>query len=233
MNYSNPRWTTLPLLLMLAFATSAAQAQNARTARNLTDTELQLTADEQQIQDEQFTERRTESVAEKYRDLLTRDAVPITPSERGDPMIIPFIYEKVMLEELGKRLEDALLAGNNNLASVVAKNIVRQFPGSPEATRAREVLVNLIDNSSGGDTGPTTNFPVPELDAWVRANTRSILYDSRDPRVLIDTHVLGRGATVPGYANHVIEDIRTDAVIYRVSNEYQTRTFEVTVNSGF
>jgi len=192
---------------------------------------LELSDEEKKIESELITEKKTESVAEKYRELLTRDALPIKPSERGDPMVVPFINDKVVLEQLMKRMEESLAANRNNEAMVFAKNIARQFSGTPEAERALIVVADLSSGTSGSTQVDGVAQTV-ELDKWVRSNTRAILFDSEDPLVLVGTETLRVGDSVPGYTNHVVEEIRNDSVVYRVSNEYQTRTFEIVVNSG-
>jgi hypothetical protein len=229
------------MLVLMAFlvpapATVSAQRtiqfEGEEPTRELSEEELELTTEEELLAKELMQENRAVNVAEQYKSLLTRDAVVIRPSERGDPMVVPFIADKVLLEQMLNRMEESYATGDYEKAVVFAKSLIKQFPQTDEAGRAKELLAIVLDSDADGDVPLTADSNVPRLDPWVKANTSSILYDGADSIVMIGFEILRIGDTVPDHPDHVVEEINPNSVIFRVSNEFQTKQIELQVSGN-
>lgn len=217
----------LTLLTGLLLCTAAmAPAQSSRGQ--------QFTAEEMEFINA-LDDDTTQSVLvhENFAEIMHRTAIPIIPSEKGDPMVIPFIRDEAVREQALTRMNEAYSQGRREEAMALARYLVVNFPTSEEAGSAQSLIEVLESTKTDGPTPPTApsgNDPV--LPGFVSTNTKMILTSSTGNQVMVGFDILREGDTVPRYDNVVVEEIRSTEVVYKVTNEFMTKTFVVNVNPG-
>lgn len=195
---------------------------------------LSQTEEEQEIIRNLLGDRKTTEVHEIFPELLQRGAIPIPPSEKGDPMVIPFVKDEAVRADLLTRMNEAAEAARNSEALAIARHLVINFPTSPEAEKA-QVLIEVL--AAGGDTTTTIERPVtdgkqPVLPTFVATNTKMILTSPTGNQVMVGYHILREGDPVPDHPTVVVEEIRATEVVYKVSNEFMSKTFVVSVQGN-
>jgi hypothetical protein len=171
-------------------------------------------------------------VHENFASIMQRSAIPIIPSEKGDPMVIPFIRDEAVREQAVTRMNEAYSQGRREEALALARYLVINFPTSEEAGAA-QTLIEVLE--TGGDTGIreiSNTGQEPPLPSFVSTNTKMILTSSTGNQVMVGYDILREGDSVPQYGNVVVEEIRTNEVVYKVTNEFMSKTYVVSVNAN-
>src|SRR5690606_27386890 len=123
-------------------------------------------------------------------------------------MIIPWVREQVVLEELQEEVNRLRTSGtpeNLQKALEISRRAIEQYGGNPNAQWARQaeasLLVALRSPDEQQDETPVEIVQGPsitevELPAWIRQNTMGVLFDQDSPadsRAVVGTSILGPG----------------------------------------
>lgn len=168
-----------------------------------------------------------------YPELLTRGAIPIPPSEKGDPMVIPFIRDEAVRQDALARMNEAVETGRRSEALALARHLVTVFPTSEEAAKA-QVVIETLSSGQGGPTRTevTAATDTITLPTFISTNTKMILTSPTGNQVMVGYNILREGDPVPDHPNVVVEEIRSGEVVYKVSNEFMSKTFVVSVHGN-
>lgn len=158
--------------------------------------------------------------------------------EGVDPMIIPWIREKIKAEEM---LEDAKIALANkdyDKSLALLKRLQEELPNTTEGqgaaaevarvNKAKEdaLLAALPKGDEELPVAPIINEPV--LPKWVSDNTTGILM-SPNPQVLVGNDFLGIGDSVPRFRGVTVKAIRNAEVVY----VFNQKEFTLQVDGSF
>jgi len=158
--------------------------------------------------------------------------------EGVDPMIIPWIREKIKAEEM---LEDAKIAlANKDFDKSVAllKRLQEELPNTVEGQGAASEIarVNKAKEDSLVAATPKGEEELPEspiisepvLPKWVSDNTTGVLI-SPVPQVLVGNDFLGVGDSVPRFRGVTVKAIRNAEVVYL----FNQKEFTLQVDGSF
>jgi hypothetical protein len=186
-------------------------------------------ADESDVALRLLADDKAVDIVTSYPQLLQRSAIPIRPSSKGDPMVIPFIKEEYIRKQALEKMAEAVDKNRQQEALALARYLVRTYPGSPEATQAQNIIEIYENNKPSDVIKPDDSLTGPDLPPWVQTNTRSILYDPEDPIVMVGTEYYREGQPLREYPNIVIEKINADDVVYKVTNEFASKLISVSI----
>ncbi len=164
------------------------------------------------------------------------------------PMIIPWVREQVVLEELQEevsRLRSTGTPENLQKALEISRRATEQYGANPNAAWAREAEASLLvalRSPEDRDQEPIQIVDAPAtedvtLPAWIRENTLGVMFDSNDPgrsMALVGRDLLNPGQRVPRYSQVVVKEIGQSKVENRVEDgyvvfEFRNREFMVPV----
>jgi len=194
---------------------------------------MEASPEQQAILARLLGEQKTVNIAEIHPEMLQRDAVPVIPSQKGDPMIIPFIKEEYVRKQATERMNAAMEANNHDEARQMAQYLTRTFPGTKEAEAAQTVLT--VIGTGNSDTFTPVSTPQgnePTLPSWVAQNTKTIFFAESGSSVIVGTQICDEGDQLDEYPNVTVEEIRANEVIFKVSNDFMTKTYSVLVPTG-
>jgi len=157
--------------------------------------------------------------------MLTPGAVAIIPAVKGDPMDLSFFERDEKLSRLGRAMEAALEESDYKLAADHAKAIIAMAPGDEQRTRARVVL-ELAERMLEVELPEPPKNPTAMLQLR-RDQILAVSVDSDDAIVMIGPDILRVGDAIPGLSGHVVDSVSRANIGVRVSNEYETRRFEI------
>jgi hypothetical protein len=154
--------------------------------------------------------------------------------EGVDPMIIPWVRDRIMAQE---RFEEATVATANkdfDKAIEILKVIREKFPNTEEGQKAPSEMekVQLLKKAAAvppderGNTTPVID--AASLPEWVRKNTSAIMLGN-SPVVLVGNDFLRSGDSVPRYPSVRVKEIGESEVVY----VYQNKEFVVEVVGSF
>jgi len=161
--------------------------------------------------------------------LLVSNHVEIELSRRGDPMTIPFLVSPVVRRTAFGRMNDAHARGDFDEAARIARYLVQEHSGTPEAESAANLLV-VLGRKTGGPEKPEAPKPVV-LPPWVSLNTSTVLFDAEDPMVGVGTEFYRVGQALRDHPNVVVEAIRSGEVVFRVNEDHASASFVVQVEA--
>jgi len=153
--------------------------------------------------------------------------------EGVDPMVIPWVRQQIIAQELLDKARVLAAAGDDQKAMATLQEILDKYVATPSAQDARREL-DVIRARISEPTGTTTAAVTPEdqkiqLPKAVADNTKGIFYfGGAGSQVVIFDEILGVGDRVPKYANVTIKDIQPGLVVF----EFQGRQFEVQVDGS-
>ncbi len=172
--------------------------------------------------------------AEKIRVIFGDKPKFIYLPEGQDPMIIPWVRQRIIAEELFK---DATIATANrdfDLALTLLRRIREQAPNTKEAEMAPAEMARVeAMRTSGGtpvDTRPEAPVDVASTDLpeWVKKNTTGIILGA-NPVVIVGNDFLKTTDSVPRYPSVRVKSISTAEVVYT----FQNKDFTVEVIGSF
>lgn len=150
-----------------------------------------------------------------------------------DPMIVPWVRERVMAAELVAEAEQLLQEGKHKDALARVNQVLERFPraeGAKQAVLLKGRITRLLEGSSvsGSSQEAPIQMPPPDIPQWVQQNTRGVLYNTEKPQesfALIGDYVLARGETIPNYPGIQVDRFEKGAVILK----YQGQEYKLLV----
>jgi hypothetical protein len=161
--------------------------------------------------------------------------------EGVDPMIIPWVRERIVAEELFA--EAGIARANRDFDKAIAtlRELREKYPSTEPGQKAAAELARVMEEREAA-MRPTRNptpqreeFPAvpaapadPVLPAWVAQNTSGVILGTR-PVVVVGNDFLTEGDAVPRFASVKVKSIRESEVVYT----YQDKEFPVEVVGSF
>jgi hypothetical protein len=171
---------------------------------------------------------------------------PFVYDDRGfqDPMIIPWIRDKILVQELiaqaqAYRQEAARLPPSEERMELLRKalnELNRAIQIDPTdklgktAEAEKETIRKLMDATGDGTTFKPT--PRKDLPKWIIINTRAVIYDQsgeNDHKVLLGDDVLGINGVVPKYPDVKVVEVTRDTIVYEYDGERYPVKVEVPI----
>ncbi len=162
------------------------------------------------------------SDAKRIQELLGDEPRYVYVPMGGDPMIVPWVRERVMASELLAEAEQHFREGRMQEAIVRCNMIVERFPrsdGAPKAQALKSRIEKMMAAPEPGKEGEIRPIEVVRqpLPTWIQQNTRGILFNQESPKeslVLIGDFLLATGDTIPNYAGIRVKEISKSIVTY-------------------
>ncbi len=155
--------------------------------------------------------------------------------EGVDPMIIPWVRQQIIAQELLEKGRILAAAGDNQKAMAIFQEILDKYAATPVAPDARRDLdiVRKRVQSEAETGGPIQvadpTQPEVTLPKAIADSTTGIFYmGPTGSQVIIFDEIVGVGDRVPRYANVVVKEIQPGLIVY----EFQGKKFEVTVDGS-
>lgn len=158
--------------------------------------------------------------------------------EGVDPMIIPWVRERIASEEMWQEAQLALANGDFDRSINLLRDLRERFPGTQSGQNAPaeiERIIRVREEASRPQIARTPEEPVAPpveeeaiLPEWVKRNTTGVLIGDR-PMVIVGNDFLGEGDPVPRYASVRVKSIAASEVVY----VYQDKDFVVEVTGTF
>lgn len=154
-----------------------------------------------------------------------------------DPMIVPWVRNRVMAAELLSEAREFFMAGRLQDALDKLNMILERFGDSDSVEKTRELKMTIEKRiAEGNATKPDPNLippgPTPrDLPVWISENTRGIVFDVDDAKkssVLIGEYILHPGESIPSYPG--IKVVAIDRS--RVTLDYQGQVFQLQVEGN-
>lgn len=155
--------------------------------------------------------------------------------EGVDPMIIPWVRERIVAQEL---FEEATVATANrdfDKSLDILKTLREKYPNTSEGQKAQEEAARVIalKESQGQPPGAVVDLKPPTqegplLPDWIGKNTSAILLTS-SPVVLVGNDFLREGDPVPRYSGVLVKTISASEVVF----SYQNKEFTIEVVGSF
>jgi len=171
----------------------------------------------------------------RIEDLLGDNPSYVYIPSGTDPMIVPWIRNRVMAAELVSEAAELKSTGKYQDALDKVNLVLERFGDSDSVDKARKLKQELeMLASSPGETPrlpvPTDPTP-PTLPIWIPENTRGVVYDVNDPAnssVLIGEYILRAGETIPSYPGIKVVAIGRS----EVTLDYQGQVFRLPVEGN-
>ena len=152
-----------------------------------------------------------------------------------DPMIIPWVRERIVVEETvanaRRAYETALRTWDKNAGQAALDTLKKLQADFPEGANtaevnnlARDLSLFLARERPADDTGITPIIPEVRLPQWVVVNTTGVLLDVESPNqsiVLVGDELLQVGDGIARYPAVRVKDVNPQAVTY----EFQGKDF--------
>lgn len=152
----------------------------------------------------------------------------------GDPMIVPWIRERVMALEILDEAKSLYKQRQLQAALQKVKTVIESYSGTDAAKEARE-LSQKIEKELATDVAGGNNTPIPKpedqglpLPPWIQNNTRGVAFNETSPTdsiVLVGDFALRPGETVPSFPGITIKEVAKGTVTY----DYQGSLHKVQV----
>jgi hypothetical protein len=149
--------------------------------------------------------------------------------EGVDPMIIPWVREQIVAEELAAEALVAFNARDFDLAEAKWTEIREKYPNTTQGQEAARQIAGIIEareRAQRPDAPPVTRPEAPveqavvELPTWIRQNTNGVLLqESGDNIVVVGNEFLRVGDAVPRYAGVTIKAISASEVTFSFQNK--------------
>lgn len=157
--------------------------------------------------------------------------------EGVDPMIIPWVRERIASEEMWREAQLAVANSDFNKAINLLRDLRERFPGTELGQRAPSEIERVIRQREDANrpavaTGEDIIAPPVEEEAilpeWVKRNTTGVLIGER-PMVIVGNDFLAEGDPVPRYASVRVKSIAASEVVF----VFQDKDFVVEVSGTF
>jgi len=150
-----------------------------------------------------------------------------------DPMIVPWVRDRVKAAELLTEAQQLYAEGKLQDALVKAKIILEQFPRTDSVGKALDLKNRIEAELRRARPVPSDEkqIPVQEqriLPPWIHENTRGVVFDVGNPdssSVLLGDFILNLGDPIPSYPGIKVAKIEKSMVTY----DYQGEMFQVMV----
>lgn len=162
---------------------------------------------------------------------LNKRPVICTVPDAPDPMIIPWVRERVVAESLLADATTAIAAKDYVKARETLKVICEMYPDTPSRPEAERQL-GLMSGSPVGvggiiDLAPPAMITLPD---WVSDNlTGVVISEGNKPIALVGNDVLRVGDPVPRYPAVRVKSIAPSEVVF----EYMDKEIQVEVVGAF
>lgn len=154
--------------------------------------------------------------------------------EGVDPMIIPWVRERIVAEELFEEARVATANQDWERALGILAEIRENYPNTEHGQRAPAELAR-VQGLRDAERAPTTETAEPDLPVapeaqqvvlpnWIAQNTNGVML-SEDPIVIVGNDFLRIGDRVPRYSSVIVKAISESEVVY----EFQNQDFAVEV----
>jgi hypothetical protein len=154
-----------------------------------------------------------------------------------DPMVVPWIRNRRVLQERFDKAVDALAQGRVTEARSGFEMIIQDFPETDQAVQARVILGKMEKLGKAPPVEPIAALITPrgreviiQLDPNVRVS--AVIVDSNDPNnnlAMVSGRPYRVGDTVRGFPNHKVVKIENSAVEIEVEVRGNTKQFRVPV----
>ncbi|MCC5875255.1 MAG: hypothetical protein JJU11_03450 [Candidatus Sumerlaeia bacterium] len=158
--------------------------------------------------------------------------------EGVDPMIIPWVRERIASEEMWQEAQLALANGDFDRSINLLRDLRERFPGTQSGQNAPAEIERIIRQREEASRPQIARSPEEQvappveeeavLPEWVKRNTTGVLIGDR-PMVIVGNDFLGEGDPVPRYASVRVKSIAASEVVY----VYQDKDFVVEVTGTF
>lgn len=152
-----------------------------------------------------------------------------------DPMIVPWIRNARLLQEMFDKALEKLEKGEVDAGRQDLLNIISEFPNTEYAQQASEILKKLAELTPQETPSAVvaTKTPTPvEININPNVKIGSVLADPQNPadnRVMIGGRGYAAGDKVRGFPDHTIIGITEDVVTVEVQKSGQKKTFDIPV----
>ncbi len=155
-----------------------------------------------------------------------------------DPMIVPWVRNRVMAAELVQEARE--LVGNGKYDEALAKVdlVLERFGDTDSVEKARELKMQIdklkqsaVPPPEPGALQPPPDKTVVSLPVWITENTKGVIFDVKDPKnstVLIGEYILHVGDMIPSFPGIKIAAIDKSSV----TMDYQGQSFRLRVEGN-
>ena len=151
------------------------------------------------------------------------------PKNLRDPMVIPWIRQNVIAQELFNDVRKLVQQERYDEAMQLLTKIIDSYPGTSVYSQAQKELQKLKNILSKQITAQQQKAGQKRviLPTWVYENTKGVIWDPQRPVVLVGEYTLGVGEAIPKYPSITVERIQKKLVVFK----YKEKLFQVTVEA--
>ncbi len=152
------------------------------------------------------------------RELLGLDPRFIyNPKNLPDPMIIPWVRQNVIAQELFNDAMRYIKEGRIMLAQQTLKTIVDSYPASSVFREAQDEYEKIRQLASLQEVQIQQSRETQRvvLPPWVYENAKGIIWDPVNPVILIGDYTLTVGDPIPKYPDVTIHEIKQSSVVFK------------------
>ncbi|MCX7013978.1 MAG: hypothetical protein NTW86_15735 [Candidatus Sumerlaeota bacterium] len=165
---------------------------------------------------------------------------------RPDPMLIPWVADKIIFMTQDAQARTLEGAGQLAEAREIYQRMANRITEPQYSARIRDRIEELdrkieeqnrsieaAKEAAASQAVAEQARPEPKLPEFVVNETRGIVYDpAGESMVMIGGDSLRPGDIVPSFPNVAVQSVGYQSVVFRVSNEYMTKDFEVKVEGN-
>lgn len=180
--------------------------------------------------DEPATPRWLFEEEDKVRELLGLNPRFIyNPKNLRDPMVIPWIRQNVIAQELFNDIQKLIKEERYDEAIQKLTTIIDSYPGTSVYSQAQKELARLKSLLAKQETVKQQLAQGQRivLPPWIYENTKGVIWDPEKPVVLVGEYTLGVGEAIPKYPDITVESIQEKVVVFK----YKEKLFKVTVEA--
>jgi len=135
------------------------------------------------------------------------------PKNLRDPMIVPWIRDEVLAQEIISEANQLLKENKLKEAKLKVDEVFEKYPKTVQVKEAHELFIKIEQMIKDPTTweGPD----VAKLPDWIKNETKGALIDKNEAEslALIGSHILKKGEIVPN-SDVIIKSIKKDCIIY-------------------
>jgi hypothetical protein len=154
------------------------------------------------------------------------------PAGKPDPMLVPWVRDAVIFEELSM-IAAGMLANNQTAEAKQVYHRIIEMKNPRYTVVAQACLAQIMTAEEVATTAAqNVDQPVPEaqiqLPEWVNSNTSGVIVSPGRNLCLVGDFMLHVGDNLPNYPEVTVAGITSDTVTYSIRN----KVFEVHLNSS-
>ncbi|MCL5270630.1 MAG: hypothetical protein M1457_08805 [bacterium] len=153
------------------------------------------------------------------------------PGGRPDPMLVPWVRDAVIFEELST-IAEGLLAGNKvgEAKQVFQRIIQMNNPRYTMAAQARLAQIMTAEEAAAAAKAGEQQITEEQiqLPPWVQDNTSGVIVSPGGNLCLVGDFLLKVGDCLPNYPEVSVTGITNNTVTYAIRNKH----FDVTLENG-